>query len=126
MTTYIELGQRTVVGKADTTGNNSGKWTIVFDQAVLNTNMPYYEIYHVVIHGANGSSMNWFVEQTQWETTVAADDNSWNPTQPLLMRAGQNIYMYWDDPVTDNTPPTATIWMRYDRDIDANERAAVS
>ena len=126
MTTYVELGPRTVVGLPDTTGNNKGNWTVTFDQSVLNTRMPYFEIYHAVIHGAAGSSMNWYVEQTLWESTVAADDNSWNPTQPLLMRAGQNVYMYWSDPVTDNTPPSVTIWLRYDRDIEANERAAAS
>lgn len=126
MATYVELGPRTVKGAADQTGNNSGNWTVVFDQSVLNTRMPYIEVYHVIIHGALGSKMDWFVEQNIWESTVAADDNSWDPTQPLQLRAGQNMYMYWSDPVTDNTPPTATIWLRYDQDIDANQRAAAN
>lgn len=126
MSTYVELGARTKVGAADQTGNNKGNWTVVFDQAALNTNMPFFEVYKVVIHGADNSTMDWYVEQHIWETTVAADLNAWDPAQPLSVRAGQTIYMYWSDPVTDNTPPTATIWLRYDQEIEANQRAAFS
>lgn len=126
MTTYIELGPRTQQGVADTTGNNTGNWTVTFAPQDLNTNMPFFEVYKVVIHGALGSTMSWYVEQNIWETTIAADDNAWDPTQPLLLRAGQSMFMYWSDPVSDNTPPKATIWLRYDQDIDANQRAAVS
>lgn len=126
MSTYVELGARTKVGEADKTGNNKGNWTVVFDQAALNTNMPFFEVYKVVIRGADNSTMNWYVEQNIWETTVAADLNAWDPAQPLSVRAGQTIYMYWSDPVTDNTPPTATIWLRYDQEIEANQRAAYS
>src|SRR6266702_2398900 len=126
MTTYVELGPRTKTGAADTTGNNAGKWTVTFAPADLNTNMPYYEVYKVIISGAAGSTMNWFVEQNIWEATIAADINAWDPQQPLVMRAGQTIYMYWSDLVTDNDPPDVTIWLRYDQDIDANQRAVVT
>ena len=126
MTTYIELGPRTAVGEVDTTGNNNGKWTVTFGPAELNTNMPFFEVYKVVIHGAAGSSMDWFVEQNQWETTVAGDINAWDPQQPLMVRAGQTMFMYWSDPVTDNTPPSVTIWLRYDQDIEVNQRAAIT
>jgi len=115
-----------VVGEADTTGNNEGNWTVTFAPAQLNTNMPFIEVYKVIIHGANGSSMDWFVEQNQWETTVAADNNAWDPQQPLTVRAGQTMYMYWSNPVTDNNPPTVTIWLRYDQDIEVNQRAAIT
>jgi hypothetical protein len=98
----------------------------VFDPSELNTNMPYVEIYKVIIHGRAGSSMNWYLEQNIWETTLQAADNAWDPQQPLTVRAGQTVFMYWSNPVTDNTPPTVTMWLRYDQDIEANERAAVS
>ena len=114
---YIELGTRKGVGALDKTGNNTGNWTVVFDSKDLATNVAYFEIYHAVILGASGSSMNWFVDNKQWETTVAGDVNSWDPNQPLLMVPGQTLYFYWSDPVTDNTPPTVTLWLRFDPNI---------
>lgn len=120
---YVELGSRTAKGVADTTGNNTGKWTVTFTPVELSVNIPYFEVYKVIIHGAANSTMNWFVDNNQWETTVAADDNAWDPAQPLLMMPGKNMYFYWSDPTTDNTPPTVTIWMRYDPSIDANQRS---
>ena len=114
---YIELGVRKATGAADATGNNKGNWTVVFTPTDLATNIAYFEIYHAVISGAPGSTMTWFVDNKQWETTAAGDINSWDPNQPLLMIPGQNLYFYWSDPVTDNTPPTVTIWMRYDPNV---------
>ena len=67
--------------------------------------------------------MNWFVERQQWETTVAADVNAWDPAQPLQLNPGQYMYLFWSDPITDNLPPTATVWLRYDPELDANQRA---
>lgn len=121
---YIGLGSRWKFGAADSTGENTGNWTIAFTPADLNVNMPYFEVYKMVISGAPGSSMDVFVEGNQWDTTIAADLNSWDPVQPLQMRPGESLYMYWSDPVTDNTPPLATIWLRYDQDIQANKSAA--
>lgn len=121
---YVELGPRTQVGAADTTGNNKGNWTVVFAPEDLNVNIPYFEVYKVIIHGAAGSTMNWYIDNNIWETTVAADDNAWDPAQPLLLLPGKYMYFYWSDPTTDNTPPTVTIWMRYDPSIDANQRSA--
>lgn len=111
---YEELGTRKATGAADTTGNNPGKWTVVFGPADLATNLAFYEVYHAVISGAAGSTMTWFVDNKQWEVTAAGDINSWDPNQPLLMIPGQSLYFYWSDPVTDNTPPTVTLWLRYD------------
>ena len=114
---YIELGVRKGVGAPDKTGNNAGNWTVVFDQAALAVNVSYYEVYHVVIAGAPASTMTWFVDNKQWETTTAGDINSWDPNQPLLMGPGQTIYFYWSDPTTDNLPPTVTLWLRYDPNV---------
>ena|SRR5690242_11571026 len=114
---YEELGTRKGVGEKDTTGNNKGNWTVTFDPSDLTTNVAYFEIYHIVISGAANSTMTWFVDNKQWEVTVAGDVNSWDPNQPLLMVPGQSLYFYWSDPVTDNTPPTVTLWLRYDPNV---------
>lgn len=118
--TYIELGSRTKNGAADRTGNNIGNWTVTFAPVDIATNVSYFEIYKVIVHGAPGSSLNWYVDTKLWETTLAADDNAWDPAQPLLMIPGRYLYFYWSNPSSDGQPPTVTIWMRYDPEIPGN------
>lgn len=120
---YIELGPRVGKGIKDITGNNPNKWTVTFDPAALSVRVPYFEVYKVVISGAPSSTMNWYVDNYIWETTVAGDVNAWDPAQPLLLTQGKTMYFYWSDLASDLLPPTVTIWMRYDPSIDANQQA---
>lgn len=120
MSTYVPLGSRTVEGIPDPTGRNSGKWTVVFDPPTISCNLPYFEVCHIVIEGAIGSSFTVFIEAAQWDTNQNGNANSWDPSVPMPLRPGQNLYFFWSDPDTDNTPPQVTIWLRYDQDIRAN------
>jgi hypothetical protein len=123
MSTYVDLGPRgAVTGQPDNTGNNPGNWTVTFDPATLNFTLPFVEIYHIVISGAAGSSFTLWIDVHQWDGNQQGFINSWDPAQPITIRPGQYVYFYWSDPVTDNNPPTVTIWMRYDQDIQANAR----
>lgn len=126
MASYVTLGTRRATGAADTTGNNTGNWTVVFTPEVLGINVAYFEVYKMVISGAPFSTMNVYVDQKQWDTTIAGETNSWDPNEPLIMIPGQTLYFYWSDSATDNLPPSVTIWLRYDEDNQANQRTAHS
>lgn len=113
--TYTTLGARgPITGAADTTGNNKGNWTVTFDPSILNVTLSQFEVYKMIVAGAPGSSFNVYVENKQWDTAVFGQQNSWDPQQPLIMRNGQTLFFYYNDPVTDLTPPVVTIWLRYD------------
>ena len=63
MTTYISLGSRgPVKGMADITGNNPGKWTVKFTSDILSCSMPYFEVCHIVVNGAAGSTFRLYIE----------------------------------------------------------------
>lgn len=109
------LGPRTAKGAADQTGNNSGNWTVVFDPATLNVNVAEFEVYHMVVLGAPGSTFNVYVDSHQWDTNVFGTQNSWDPSQPLIMRPGETLYFYYSDPITDNNPPVVTVHLRYNQ-----------
>lgn len=123
MSTYIPLGSRPVTGLADTTGNNTGNWTVTFSPDILNVNVPYFEVCHIVIQGALGSLFTVFIDGQQWDVNQNGFANSWDPAVPLPVRPGNFIFFYWNDSTTDLTPPSVTVWLRYDQDILANKLA---
>jgi hypothetical protein len=126
VSTFVPLGARgPVTGIADQTGFNPGNWTVVFDPATLNFNVPYCEVCHIVVEGAAGSTFKVFLDLAQWDISQQGFQNSWDPAVPLSVKPGQYIYMYWSDPVTDATPPIVTVWLRYDQDITANQQSMI-
>ncbi len=128
MSTYVPLGPRVasqLQGQvaADTTGFNPGNWTVTFDPATINAQVPLFEVCHIVINGAPGSTFAIFLDTFQWDTNQNGYQNSWDPAVPLPIKPGQYLYFYWSDPATDGLPPIVTIWLRYDQDIRANIQA---
>jgi hypothetical protein len=111
----VSLGARgPVKGATDNSGHNPGNWTIAFTPAQLNVNVPQFEVYKMIVAGATNTTFNVFVDFYQWDTGVYGQQNAWDPQQPLILQPGQTLYFCYSDPVTDNAPPTATIWLRYD------------
>lgn len=120
MTTYVPLGSRKITGGPDNTDLNPGNWTVVIDPATLNVNVPYYEVAHITVNGAVGSSFSVYIDGQLWDTNQNGNQNSWDPQVALPMRPGQYIYFFWSDPVSDGIAPVVTVWLRYDQDIAAN------
>jgi hypothetical protein len=112
---YITLGSRgPVTGKADTTGLNPGNWTISFTPDIIDVNQPQFEVYKMIVHGAPNTTFNVYIDNALWDTGIYGTQNSWDPTQPLIMRPGNTLSFTYSDPVTDGQPPVCTIWLRYD------------
>jgi hypothetical protein len=113
--TYITLGSRgPIKGAADNTALNPGNWTIAFSPDIINVNVTQFEIYKIIVNGAPNTTFKVYVDAAQWDSALYGQSNSWDPQQPLIMRPGQFLYFMYSDPITDNNPPNATIWMRYD------------
>ena len=112
---YRTLGSRKATGAADTTGKNPGNWTVTFDPGLINITIPEFECYKLIVSGAGPTAtFDVFVDAQQWDTAVYAVHNSWDPTQPLLVRSGQYLYFYYSTPATDGNKPVITAWFRYD------------
>ena len=121
MSTFVSLGSRgPVVGVADMTGLNPVNWTIQFDPATINCNVPFFEISHIVVNGAPGSTFTVWLDSRQWDSTQTGQQNGWDPAVPLPLKPGQYVYIMYSNKDTDGFPPMATIWLRYDQDIIAN------
>lgn len=120
MSTYVSQGSYgPVTGVADQTGLNPGNWTVTFDPSVL-PQVPYFEVSHIVVNGAPGSSFLVYVGTRLWDSVLNGFSNAWDPAVPIPLIPGEYLYFCWSDPVTDLDPPTVTIWLRYDQDVRAN------
>lgn len=124
MSTYATLGSVVAEGAEDVTGLNEGNWTVTLGAAELGTKVPFFEVYKMVIAGAQGSTAVIRIDNRNWDFVQRADVNSWEPGAPLPLRPGQTLYFFWSDPVTDEIRPEVTLWLRYDLDLPANQDAA--
>jgi hypothetical protein len=114
---YAYLGKRgPVTGTADTSGLNAGNWTIAFTPAVLVSQVPELLVYKIQCSGALGATFNVYVENQLWDTNIFGTQNSWydDAGDSLVVRPGETLSLCYSDPVSDNTPPVATIYLRYD------------
>jgi hypothetical protein len=114
---YVTLGSRgPVTGLADNTGLNTGNWTAGFTPAIINVNLSQFEVYKIVVLCKKPTlvTFNVYVDTFQWDTGVYGNQNSWDPSQPLIMRPGQSLNFNYSNPDTDGFPPVVWIWLRYD------------
>jgi hypothetical protein len=124
MASYATLGSRMLIATADTTGQNTGNFTCWFSPAVVNVNIPVFEVYHVIFSGANLlDTVTIDVGATAWSFAAAGFGGGaeWDPANPLLLIPGNDLYFYWSTPTSSTTTPVVTIWLRYDEDLAANQ-----
>jgi hypothetical protein len=107
----------------DATHNNPGNWTITADTQALGAKVALAEIYQISIDGPVGSSFTVYRNTRRWNFVIQGWANSWDPVNPLYVRAGDTIFLYWNAPVTQLPAPTAVFWLRYDTELAANKYA---
>lgn len=114
---YGYLGQRgPITGALDTTGLNTGNWTVTFTPVILNYTVPEAFVYKLNTIGARGSSFNILIDNVVHDTNIYGQQNSWfdDADDSLLLRRSVTLSLLYNDPVSDNTPPVAWLFLRYD------------
>lgn len=115
---YRTLGWRSAKGAKDSTGFNTGNWTVAFTPAVLavSTQIPEFEIYKLILKGAaQTATFDVYIDAGHWDTNVYAAQNSWEPAGGnLIMNAGQTLYLYYSTVSTDGNQPVVTAWLRHE------------
>lgn len=116
--TYQTLGSRTMLGAADTTGQNPGNWTVQFAPKDLAVTVTEFEVYKIVVtKAAQTATFDVFVDSKQWDTSVYGTNNSWDPVQPLIMRFGETLYFYYSSASSDGNTPKVTVWLRHSLEL---------
>ena len=109
---YIDLGPRKVIASADQTGLNPGNLTCAFPNNILNVTEPFFEMYHIVVNSVPaGANATIFRNSQQWGFTYPVSGSEWDPTQPMLLRPGDEVDFCWS---VSTGAPVVTIWLRFD------------
>lgn len=107
---------------ADTTGQNAGNLTNLFAVAIMPL-VNVFEVWHMTIKGAPvAASANITIHNALFSvvTTGINGTNEWDPTQPALLRSGDDLAFLWALAVSVTSKPIVTIWPRFDADLPAN------
>lgn len=129
MATYIPCAGSPLSGitAADLTGFNPGNLTTPFTTGVLGTMPAIYEWYRGTIAGPTPSQQpvpapaTIYVNNKPVSFTYPVGGSAFSPPQPVLMRDGDELYFYWNLPVSTAVKPVVTLWFRYDLDVPANK-----
>lgn len=118
---YIPLGPtQPVIATADQTGQNQGNLTTAFTSAILNVRVAWYEVFHAVVTGTSGLvRANIMIGTRLWGFVQPFNGSEWDPSQPLPLQDGQEVYFLWNIPI-GGTAPVTVLWLRYDPSLPGN------
>jgi hypothetical protein len=117
---YIGLGSRPSTAVADQTGLNPGNYTNAFTPALVNVNVPNFEIYHMVVNGVpGGAQATIYLNNRFYGFCFPNVGAEWNPAQPIYMNPSDELDFCWNI-VASGPAPMATIYLRYDPAIQGN------
>lgn len=121
-----------VLSAADTTGINTGNLTAAFTVNVLGTMPPVFEWFRAVIDtvtpGQTFSPAPCSIridKARPVSSTFPAGNTEWDPSQPVPMRQGNELFFFWNLASSSTPAPLVTCWFRYDADIPANRNWAM-
>lgn len=120
-----------VASAADTTGVNKGQLTAGFTTGVLGTMPPVYEWYRATIATATPGQLFtpapcsiYLNLRKPVSFTYPAGGTEWDPSQPILMRSGDELFFFWQLASSVTPVPLVTCFFRYDLDNPANRSFA--
>ncbi len=120
---YIGLGSRYVVATADQTTTNKGNYTTSFTPAVININVPYFELYKMMVENVPiGFAASVVINGKLFSYTMPVTGSEWDPSQPMLLNPSDELDLLWTIPTTNAMAPICTAWFRFDPGISANAR----
>lgn len=128
MTSYVACAGSpvTVLSAADQTGANQGNLTTAFTSNVLGTMPPVFEWFRAIVDTATGAlftpapcpiMLNYRKPVT---FTYPVGGTEWDPSQPIPMRDGDELFFFWQLASSVTPVPRVTCFFRYDTDNPVN------
>lgn len=121
MADYLPLPTVTTTAAADQTGQNTGNLTNHFTTAVLTARVATFEVYHAVVTSVpDGASGQVNIGTRAYSFTFPFGGAEWDPAQPMLLQAGQEVYFLWSVSAATTPAPVVTLYLRYDPALPGN------
>lgn len=122
MATYEDLGPTfQLTATPDKTLRNPGNWTIEADPKDFAAWPAQVEIYQISIDGPVGSSFTVYRGTRRWNIVLQGWANTYDPVNPLYIRPGDSIFLFWNAAISALPVPTAVFWLRFDHDLPKNK-----
>lgn len=104
------LGPREQTGAKDQQNKvAAGNWTVTFAPKDLQFNVSVAQVFHIAVNGPGGYFLI-YINEDFWDAVSYGGVNSWDPSEPMWVRPGDNVYFYWS--LSSGTAPVVTIWLR--------------
>ena len=117
----------TVASAADLTGANAGQLTAAFTTNVLGTMPPIYEWCRAMVATATPGGLFtpapagiYLNIRKPVSFTYPVGGSEWDPSQPVLMRSGDELFFFWQLASSVTPVPVVTCFFRFDPDNPAN------
>jgi hypothetical protein len=117
-----------VASSADRTGLNSGNLTAAFTTGVLGTMPPVWEWYRASIAAQQRTQTfppapcSVYINLSKPVSfTYPVGGTEWDPSQPVQLRSGDELYFFWQLASSTTPVPVVTLFFRYDAALAANK-----
>jgi hypothetical protein len=121
---YIDLGTPGPnIAAADQTGRNIGNLTNALTSSFINITIAQFEIWHMTLSAVPlGAAAVINRNSRAFSYVQPYSGSEWDPSQPLTLRAGDEIDFLWNISATNPTSlPVVTAWFRYDPLLPINQ-----
>jgi hypothetical protein len=95
-------------GLANPFGSGYALMTLTAD-ITFHLDVALAELYHMYVNAPPGTAFQIYKNQLQWDY-VLVGVNAWDPAQPMPIRPGDTVTMFFNQVATSNI--TGTAWLR--------------
>lgn len=129
MTSYVPCAGSpvSVPSAKDTTGANQNQLTAAFTQNILGTMPPVFEWYRAMVATSVPGQLFtpapagiYLNIRKPVSFTYPVGGTEWDPSQPILMRSGDELFFFWQLASSVTPVPVVTCFFRFDTDNPAN------
>lgn len=106
----------------DQTGRNTGNLTNQLTSSFIGITIAKFECYHMIVSNVPpGASAKILINSRQYSFTNPLGGSEWDPAQPMLLNAGDEIDFLWTAAASVTPVPVVTAWFRYDASLAVNQ-----